>query len=270
MPSRVSSVVIIHNPEKPEARKALPRLTAWFRARGVQVLAPGRIAQAGAAVALGGDGTLLLAARRAAPAGVPVVGVNLGRLGFLAAADLGNVTKTLSSLLAGRLPVSNRLMLEAQPPGKPAVLALNDVVVLSANPARVIALTARVNGEYLGTFVGDGLIVATPTGSTAYSLAASGPIAGPEMEILLLTPVCSHSLTQRPLVLSPDSTVEISLEPHGRKEEALLSLDGQTTFPMKPGQTLVVRRARVKFRLFGNPQRPFFSLLREKLKWGER
>ncbi len=267
---RPTSVVLFHNPDKPDAVRALPVLRAWFRKRGVRVLPPARVSEARLAVALGGDGTLLSAARRTAPLGIPVLGVNLGRLGFLAAADLSRAAKTLNDLLAGRLPLSSRLMLEARGVRGPARLALNDVVVRGRNTARVIGLSVRVDGEDLGTFVGDGLIVSTPTGSTAYSLAASGPIVEPEMDLFLLTPICPHSFTQRPVVLSPDSVVQIFLKDQGRDESALVSMDGQRSFVLSPGQSVTVRRAEARFHIFSDPRRPYFSLLREKLKWGER
>jgi NAD+ kinase len=267
--SSFSSVVLFHKPDNIAARRALPGLRAWFARRGVSVLPPARLARADVVVVLGGDGTLLAAARRAAPAGIPVLGVNLGRLGFLAACDVRTVEKTLASLLADKLVLSRRLMLEATPPGGRPALALNDVVVRSRNAARVIVLSARMDGEYLGSFVGDGVIVATPTGSTAYSLAASGPIVQPEVDLLLLTPICSHSLTQRPIVLPPASRLEITLTDEGWTE-ALLSLDGQSAFPLKAGQTVTLNRAKETFLLYGDPKRPYFSVLREKLKWGER
>lgn len=270
MPSRSFSVVLLHNPEKPAARGALPRLTAWFRKRGVKVLPPSAIASADAAVSLGGDGTLLAAARRAAPAGVPVLGVNMGRLGYLTAADVSRLDKTLAALIEGELPVSRRLMLEARAGTAPARTAVNDCVVRGRDVARVVSLSVKVDGEPLGAFVGDGLIIATPTGSTAYSLAASGPIVQPELDVLLLTPICSHSLTQRPLVLSADGTVEITLDKDGRSSEVVVSLDGQSSFSLKPGKSVTIRRAQDRFQLLTDPSRTAFGVLREKLKWGER
>jgi NAD+ kinase len=265
----VSSAVLFHNSDKTEARKAIPRLAAWLRKRKVIILPPSSIEKASVAVALGGDGTLLAAARRAAPAGVPVLGINMGRLGYLTAADLSRAEGALSSLLAGRLRVSRRLMLEAQCGARPRRTALNDCVVRGKNLSRVVRLSVRVDGEYLGTFVGDGLIVATPTGSTAYSLAASGPIVQPEMDVLILTPVCSHSLTQRPVVLPADSRVEITLE-RDRPGGAVVSLDGQPGFDLKPGGNVDIRRADTVFELLTDPSRSSFRVLREKLKWGER
>jgi NAD+ kinase len=127
-----------------------------------------------------------------------------------------------------------------------------------------------VDGRYLATFVGDGVILSTPTGSTAYSLAASGPIVQPELDVILLTPICSHSLTQRPIILSPDSALEIRVEEHGRRDPIILSLDGQENFALKAGDKVAIRRAAERFRVYEDPRRPYFSLLRQKLRWGER
>jgi NAD+ kinase len=265
----LKAVAIFHNSAKPAARRELPRLSRWFRRRGLTVLPPSGAARADAAVALGGDGTLLSAARRLAPLGVPVLGANLGRLGFLSATDVKRLYGTLAALLAGKLSVSNRMMLSVLPPRKAERPALNDCVIRVRSSARVIRLSAWVDGEYLGTFICDGLIVSTPTGSTAYSLAASGPIVEPELELILLTPICPHSLTQRPVILSPDSALEIAVEDHGRRDEIILSLDGQESFTLRAGDRVRVRRAEDRFRLFTDRKHSYFSTLRQKLKWGE-
>lgn len=266
---RFQAVAVFHNAAKPAARRELPRLSAWFRRRGLRVLAPAAAAKADVAVALGGDGTLLSAARRLAPLGVPVLGANLGRLGFLSATDLKHLYATLNAMLSGRLSVSNRMMLAVKPPRRPERAALNDCVIRVSSSARVIRLSAWVDGEYLGTFVGDGLIVSTPTGSTAYSLAASGPIVQPELELILLSPICPHSLTQRPVILSPESVLELGVEDHGRRDEIFLSLDGQENFPLRAGDRVRVRRAEDRLRVFTDRRQTYFSTLRQKLKWGE-
>ncbi|HRY29319.1 MAG TPA: NAD(+)/NADH kinase [Elusimicrobiota bacterium] len=263
-------VVVFHNAAKKLARRELSRLSAWFRRHGIRTVPPARAREAQVAVALGGDGTLLSAARRLAPWGIPALGVNLGHLGFLAATDLHRMYQTLEALLKGRLVCSSRMMISVTAPRQKPRLALNDCVIRVSSTVRTIRLSARVNGEYLGTFVGDGLILATPTGSTAYSLAASGPIAQPEMDLLLLTPICSHSLTQRPVILSADSVLDISVEARAKRDKVLLSLDGQTDFPLRTGDRIRVERATERFQLFLNPQRPYFSLLQQKLRWGER
>jgi NAD+ kinase len=293
----IGSVVVFHNSAKPEARREAPRLKAWFRKKGIRVFSTGQADKARFAVALGGDGTLLRAARCLAPLGIPVLGVNLGRLGFLAATDLKRLYQTLSQLQKGRLTLSSRMMLWVKPPAgrKPTPvagelagpkqrvalpsgkgqgdqdrLALNDCVIRVAANARVIRLSAWVDGQYLATYVGDGLILSTPTGSTAYSLAASGPIVEPDLDMILLTPICPHSLTQRPIILSPDSVLEIRVEDHNRRDRILISLDGQVNYPVQAGDRILVKRAPERFQIFCDSRHPYFSLLRQKLKWGER
>src|SRR5689334_10485449 len=186
------SVAIFCNKDKPAARREVPRLKAWFRKRGFQVLSPASAHRASIAVSLGGDGTILGTGRRLASAGVPVLGVNVGHLGFLAGTDLQHLYRTLEDFLSGRLPMSERMLLSVKSRDGKNLLAVNDCVVRLAGSVRVIRLSAWVDGQYLATYVGDGLIVSTPTGSTAYSLGASGPIVQPETNVILLTPICPH------------------------------------------------------------------------------
>lgn len=271
-PGSFSPIALFHNPDKPAARRALPDLKAWLSGRGVKVVGRTGLRAAKAVVALGGDGTLLAAARLAAPLGVPLLGVNVGRLGFLTATDVERVTPLLERLFEGRLPAIGRMMLSADgsaPAGRPR-LALNDAVIHAQAPGRAVRLSVHVNGALLGTYVGDGLIVATPTGSTAYSMAAGGPLVSPEMDLLVLTPVCAHSLNQRPIILPPESVVEVRLDPRHRAERLVISLDGQEHWTAGAGKPLVLRRARERVRIFSEGDQPFFSLLREKLSWGER
>jgi NAD+ kinase len=270
MAKKTRTIVIFHNEAKPQAQAKLRRLKAWFRQRGVCVVAPTEARKAEAAVALGGDGTLLMAARSVAPLGLPVLGINLGRLGFLAGTEPQRAPQALTKLLEGQLDISNRMMLTARSPDGSDHLAVNDCVIRSLDAARVIHLSAWVGGDYLAPYVGDGLILSTPTGSTAYSLAASGPIVQPELDLVLLTPICSHSLTQRPIILPPDSSVEVRLESHTGRERAMMSLDGQVAFPLRPGDRVFIGRAKERFLLGGDSHKTYFSTLREKLKWGER
>jgi NAD+ kinase len=204
-----------------------------------------------------------------APLGVPVLGVNLGRVGFLTGTEVSRLYKTLTDLLNDKLALSSRMMTFVEPPRHTGQLALNDCVIRVSRTARVIRLAAWVDGTYLGTYVGDGVIVATPTGSTAYSLAADGPIVQPETDLLLLTPICSHSLTQRPVILAPESVLEFEVEHQDRADRIMLWLDGQVTFPLKVGDRIRVRRAPERFHLFYDPRQDYFSVLRNKLKWGE-
>lgn len=269
MASGVQSVSLFCNPDKPEARRALADARAWLVRRGVRVLPEERVAVAHAAVSFGGDGTLLLAARRAAPHNVPVLGVNLGRLGFLTSTDVANVRSVLARLVAGRLIADNRMMLEARAAQGGPRLGVNDCVIEGTTRGRVVRLTVSVNGHSLGDYVADGLIVATPTGSTAYSMAAGGPIASPEMDLLVVTPICPHSLSQRPLLLPAGAEVEIRLRPRHPRERLSVSLDGQDHFSVGAADRVVVRRAEARLRILSDGRKPYFDVLRDKLRWGD-
>ncbi|HOW27807.1 MAG TPA: NAD(+)/NADH kinase [Elusimicrobiota bacterium] len=223
-------------------------------------------------VALGGDGTLLSAARLVAPHGVPVLGINLGRIGFLTGAELKRMTSALRDLLAGRLTISERMMLRIKTSRGNPYWSLNECAVRAGATGRVIHLSVFVDSEYLGTYTGDGLMVSTPTGSTAYSLAASGPLVQPEMDVMLLTPICPHSLSQRPIILSPNHTIEIRIDHRPgvrsiRREKVFLSIDGQVIRSIHPGDKIVINRAPQRFKLLQNPNASYFATLREKLKW---
>lgn len=269
MADRVKAVALFCNREKPEARRALADARAWLLRRGVRVLPEDRVSAAQAAVSFGGDGTLLLAARRAAPHDVPVLGVNLGRLGFLTSTDVANVRSVLTRLAAGRLIADSRMMLEAWAPQGGARLGVNDCVVEGTTRGRVVRTTVRVNGISLGDYVADGLIVSTPTGSTAYSMAAGGPIAAPELDLLIVTPICPHSLSQRPLLLPASAEVEIRLRPRHVRERLSVSLDGQDHFTLGAADRVVVRRSTARLRILSDGRKPYFDVLRDKLRWGD-
>ncbi len=224
----------------------------------------------GLAVCLGGDGTYLAAARRFAPHGTPVIGVNLGRLGFLTEVEISGFERFLDLYLAGGCIIVERMMLEASVPGDArhgSVTVLNDAVVNKATLARMLDFEVRLNGDLLTSYRADGLIVATPTGSTAYSLAAGGPILSPDMRAILLTPICPHALSQRPIVLPPDSVVSVVLrEDH---PDVYLSLDGQVGFPLRAGLEVEVRQSPHLARSVHDPAMSFHGVLRQKLGWGQ-
>lgn len=223
-------------------------------------------------VVLGGDGTLLSAARYVSAAGIPILGINLGSLGFLTEIKLDEIARALADVDAGRCELSLRSMLHCQVlrDGKcvAAYDALNDVVMNQRAVARITEFELRVNGTFVSNYQADGLIVATPTGSTAYSLAAGGPILAPDVPGFLITPVASHALTNRPLVVHDTAVIEMRLIV--TREQAYLTIDGQQGLPLEEGDIVQCRKSELKVKLFKRPERTFFQVLRAKLKWGER
>jgi NAD+ kinase len=221
------------------------------------------------AIVLGGDGTMLWAARALAARGVPLAGVNTGKFGFLAAFSVDGMVEELAELLDGSREAREWLMLEvraAGPTGEFHSLALNDVVLTGAHPARMVLIGLSVDGEPVTTYAGDGLTVSTPVGSTAYSLSAGGPIVDPLLEAMIVTPICAHSLSNRPLVVPPEAHLTITLA--GRAEQGMLTADGQETTAVTQGQAVHVRRANVRARVFTTASRTYYQTLRDKLGWG--
>jgi NAD+ kinase len=267
----VKFVAVVANPEKPRARQELPRLKRWLHARGIQSVGRAELHRADAVITLGGDGTILAIAPLAAEAGVPVLGVNIGRLGFMTSVEVRRLYPALTRWLRGQWVVSQRLMLEVWAPrARRPILALNDAVVRVGATTRVTTFSAVVGGESLGNFTGDGLIAATPTGSTAYSLAAQGPVVHPEMDAMLLTPICAHSFRQRPVVFSSDKSLELRLEDRVEGGRTQLCLDGQKVFPLRFGDRVRIGAAPIKLKLLHDPRVSYWGVLREKLSWGGR
>ncbi|MCL6500217.1 MAG: NAD(+)/NADH kinase [Firmicutes bacterium] len=225
-----------------------------------------------ALVVVGGDGTILRAARAGAVRGVPVMGVNVGGFGFLAEVGLQELPEALERLVAGRHAVEERMMLAAEVVRAGEVaerfLALNDMVVTKSGYARLMPIRVCVNGEHLATYLADGLIISTPTGSTAYNLSAGGPILSPGVRAMVITPICPHTLTARPVVVDADdvATVEVASEVEG----VLLTVDGQVGCPLRGGDVVQVRRAEERARLVRLKAPSFYELLRQKFAWGER
>jgi NAD+ kinase len=223
-------------------------------------------------VVLGGDGTLLSAARNVAEAGIPILGVNLGSLGFLTEIKQGEIAQALADVDAGRYELSLRSMVhcQVQRDGKcvAGYHALNDIVMNQSAVARITEFEVRVNGTFVANYMADGVIVATPTGSTAYSLSAGGPILAPDVPGFVITPVASHALTNRPLVVQDTALIEIRVLV--TREKAYLTIDGQQGLPLEEGDIVQCRKSEFSVKLFRLPQRTFFEVLRNKLKWGER
>jgi len=284
----MKSVAIIAKPSKPELAAILPDLLGWFREHDYHLYLDQETAQytdgaevlprteMGAkhpdfALVLGGDGTLLSAARSVAHEGVPILAVNLGSLGFLTEVPLAEMYSTLEAIDGGGCPTEQRAVLDCslfrEGKGIAHHFALNDAVVSKSAIARLLDFDLLIDGVFVFNCKADGVIIATPTGSTAYSLAAGGPVLMPSVTSFVVTPVCPHSLTHRPLVVTDKATIELRVETSD--EEAFLSIDGQVGVPVKQGDRVVCHRASHTVRLL-RMKKTFFEVLRSKLKWGQR
>jgi NAD+ kinase len=223
-------------------------------------------------VVLGGDGTLLSLARAAGDREVPILGINLGTLGFLAEVSVGEMGAAHERVLAGEMAIERRMRLGIELVQGGAAprswLALNDAVIAKGASARIIDLETHADGQLVTIYHGDGLIVSTPTGSTAYSMSAGGPILLPGVASIVLTPICAHALTQRPLVLPDGAVVEVIV--HTRGGDVQLAVDGQEGAVLEDGDRVTIRRSPVPTLLVVPPQRSRFEVLRNKLRWGER
>jgi len=280
---------IVAKTDRAEARTVVPALLEWCVARGLVPLCeketaglcpeyavatarkPELPAQVDLLLVLGGDGTLLSMARLVGDLGVPILGVNLGGLGFLAALTVDELFPALEACLEDGLVIEERMMLAAavsrQGERLSEYVALNDVVITKSAMSRIIRLEVAVDEQFATGYRADGLIISTPTGSTAYCLSAGGPIVFPTMDAVVLTPICSHTLTNRPIVLPASQRIEVTLL---TDQDVMLTADGQVGFALKQWDTVEVRQASSRIRLLRFPQKHFFSVLRTKLKWGER
>lgn len=279
---------MVVGPQKPEALKVVDDLLAWCRERGIELRAASELAdrigcshfeeEAGRLVealdlliVLGGDGTMLGAARLIGNHQIPVLGVNFGWLGYLTEFTLSELFPTLESLLAGNFSIDHRMMIDVtlNRDGREifSQAALNEVAVNGA-PARITEFDCYIDGMMIATFRADGMIVATATGSTAYSLSAGGPIVHPSVAAILLTPICPHMLTNRPIVVPGESRIDIVFD--GVEDRLLLTIDGQMLIDLQPEDRVVIKRSEKSFRLIRPQNRNYFQVLRTKLKWGGR
>ena len=224
-------------------------------------------------ICMGGDGAMLRCAREVATLNIPLLGINCGTLGFLAACEKTEFESTLSDLLAGKLQLQARTMLAVniQFPGNQTrhLLALNDCI-LRADKPRALTIEASFNNRPLPPYFGDGVLVSTPTGSTAYALAAGGPIVAPGVDGLLVTPVCPHALTQRPLLLPAEGALELCPVGKNAQEGVCLSVDGQENLTFPLGTRVQIKRSPSQAKLLMQPKRDFFTMLNRKLSWGSR
>ncbi|MFI5072833.1 MAG: NAD(+)/NADH kinase [Terriglobales bacterium] len=281
-------MAVVSKPGKPELATIVPGLLEWFRHHQYEIVVDPETAPYAAGVdtlpreemgslplkfvvVLGGDGTLLSAARAVAKAGIPVVGVNLGSLGFLTEVPLEEMYTTLQGIVEGRCTVESRSMVRCEVVRKETSVAqfdaLNDVVMGKGTIARLNYCEVFIDGLFVSSYKADSLIVSTPTGSTAYSLAAGGPIVMPSVEALLITPVSAHSLTHRPLIVCDTAKIEIVV--NTGQDEAYLSIDGQIGMPIYDGDHILCRKSDQFVKLM-RIKGTFFDVLRNKLKWGQR
>jgi NAD+ kinase len=287
-------VGIAVKPALAAARDTLVELEAWLRERGAEavwtseaaaLLGPGNrevVERAGLparsdlALVLGGDGTLLAMAKAIAESGrdIPILAVNFGSLGFLTEVTRPEILTAMEAVLAGRASYDRRMMLRAvatrdgQATG--SHMALNDVVFTRTALSRMIELSVSVGDQFVSAVRADGLIVATPTGSTAYNLAAGGPIVHPAMDALVLTPIAPHTLTNRPIVIPAEREVRVRSTGSNAGDEVYVTVDGQTGFGLREGDEMVITRAEHPLRLVRSATRSYFEVLRQKLKWNER
>lgn len=281
----MNRIGIVAKRNKPEAIVICNRLAEWLGAKKIKVYQPtlsegdrksvGREevpSDVDMIIVLGGDGTLLSVARQVWNKNIPILGVNLGGLGFLTEITLDELYPVLEKVVRDDYEVNEREVLGVGVIRRGERIAefivLNDAVINKGALARIIDLETTINGDYLSTFRSDGLIISTPTGSTAYNLSAGGPIVYPSLHTIIITPICPHTLTIRPIII-PDN-VKIRALLKSRDEEVTLTLDGQQGFTLEFEDVVEVKKAEGRILLIKSPYRHYFELLREKLKWGER
>jgi NAD+ kinase len=290
--SSIKRIGIVLKPHQPQALKTICDLTLWLGQRGIE-LAGGpeiereRIAhETGCTVAevesddlaaavdlvlvLGGDGTMIATARMIGDEEVPVLGVNYGSLGYLTEFRIEELYDALEMILEDNYRLDKRVMLSVELFRGPDLVTrnrvLNDVVINKSALARIIEIEAYLNKQFVSSFRADGLIVSSPTGSTAYNLSAGGPIIFPSMNAVVITPICPFTLSNRPLVVPDDAVIELLMKTD--QEDVSLTLDGQVGFPLKVDDRVVIRKSRTTFNLIQPSNRNYFDVLRDKLRWG--
>jgi NAD+ kinase len=289
----IRRVGVITKPQQPqpETLETVCRLLAWVAERGLtlaaidediraqveshhcgslEICSPEELAASvDLLVVLGGDGTMIGAARLLGDREIPVLGINYGRLGYLAEYRTEELTTALDAAYAGEYRSETRVMLKAQLVRRGEIFAdgrvLNDIVI-SKSLARIVEIEAWYNAQFVASFRADGLIISTPTGSTAYNLSAGGPVVYPSMDALIITPICPHTLSNRPLVVPDDGEIEIRLDE--QTDEVMLTLDGQIGFALEAGDRISIRKSRTRFNIIQPLNRNYFDALRDKLRWG--
>lgn len=291
--SSISRVGVVVKPNQPEALKTTCHLVEWLNARKIKLVGTPELdhekieretlcaieiveqeklaASVDMIIVLGGDGTMIATSRMMGDYDVPVLGINYGTLGYLAEFRVEEMYEALESILTGDFRVDTRVRLAVDLYRGEEMLmhsrALNDVVINKSALARIIEIEARMDGHLISGFRADGLIVSTPTGSTAYNLSAGGPVVYPSMNALVITPICPFTLSDRPIVVPDDALIELRLRTP--KEEVVLTLDGQVGVPIEPEHRVLIRKSRTTFKIVQPTNRNYFEVLREKLRWGK-
>jgi len=283
---QIRRIGIIANVRKEKAPELITRLKSWAEDRGVEVVLEREIAKRMAdprgvdreeigsrvdmIVAFGGDGTLLMAARSVRKFNVPILGINLGAFGYLTVFNLNEMIEALEMIYRGDYRTEKRMMLDVLVRGggktQEDYSVLNDVVINRGNLSRMVDLEVIVDDRYLTTYKADGLIVSTPTGSTAYSLSAGGPIVFPVLNSIIINPICPHTLTNRPVMLPESASIRVVLWTKGLGATA--TLDGQLSFDLRSGDSIVIRKSKYVTNLVTSPRREYLQILRSKLGWG--
>lgn len=298
MNMHLKRIGIVSIPDRDRARPVLNGIMEWLSQRAFSIvmdLDTSRILDRGSEfnfsschidklaeltdmiLVLGGDGTLLRVARRVEKSNIPILGVNLGSLGFLTDVKVDEIFTTMEAIMNGRYALDDRMLLHVNIRHrdnriKESSFALNDIVINNGPQSRLINLATSVAGIWINTFLSDGLIISTPTGSTAYSLSAGGPIIHPKLHAILITPICPHILTNRPIVISDKEKITVVVQEKGigNGRESFLSADGQAITELKPGDWVEVQKAKHTIRLVQPEGTDYYHVLRTKLKWGER
>ena len=270
-------LLILGNMIKPGVSQQIEALRGWLDQQA-EVLAvcpsrgdlPTSASQADLCIVFGGDGTLLAAARKLAPLGVPLLGVNMGKLGFLAEFNVEHLRKHLGDIIAGAVPPTLRIMLDvcviSSGSSTFCSLAANDVVISAGPPFRMIDLNVEQGGSAIARYVGDGMVFATPTGSTGYNLSVGGPIMDPTMDAIAISPIAPHSLTVRPIVVRADGLIRVTLAKTNAGSAVII--DGQVSSSLSQGDVVEVRKATCPLKIIPHPGRQFYQTLRDKLQWG--
>ena len=285
---KAKKIGVFCKPKAPSATDILGRLIPWLRKQNYHIFLDAGTAaiinetssyekreisqQADLLIVLGGDGTLLSVARAAHPHNIPILAVNLGNLGFLAEISIDELYPTLENILAGKFEIENRMLLNACIWRNGEKVedhnVLNDVVINKGAVARVINLQVLVNGQYMTSYRADGLIIATPTGSTAYSLSAGGPIIHPSMHTLVLSPICPFTLTNRSILIPDQSIIQVKLA--AEYDDVRVTLDGQEGYDMRAGDILKIKKTKTSLQLIRGPNKNYYQILRDKLHWGSQ